>query len=96
MLEKQEKKPDPASLAQEQDEDIFGKRPATIKKISFDISDTSRMGDSTIEGSTSLAAEGLDPLSTSKKRSKPPQQVLDNKAVSQPSALRVGRLTSKH
>jgi hypothetical protein len=81
VLEKHEGKPEVASL--EQDEDIFGKRPATIKKISFGSSTVvGKMEDSMDEGSRDALVEGGDPQSTSKKRARPPQQVLDNKAVS--------------
>lgn len=80
-VKEEEDKPDLSAL--EQDEDIFGKRPATIKKISFDTITTAsaKTGD-TIEESGDTALEGGDLQSTSKKRARPPQQVLDNKAVS--------------
>lgn len=81
VVEKQEDKPNLPSL---EDEDIFGKRPVTIKKISFDTAtaNTSAQAGDTAEGSTDSHLGGGDPQSTSKKRARPPQQVLDNKAVS--------------
>lgn len=82
VLEKPEdEKPDLPSL---EDEDIFGKRPATIKKISFDTATATTVaqtGDTAEESADTLLGGG-DPQSTSKKRARPPQQVLDNKAVS--------------
>jgi hypothetical protein len=60
------------------DEDIFGKRPAMKGSISFELPSKS----DGVEGGKEGETGGEEALSTAKKRSKIPQQILDNKAVS--------------
>jgi hypothetical protein len=62
----------------EGDEDIFGKRPSIKGSISFELPSKSDGLDGGKEGETG----GEEAPSTAKKRSKIPQQILDNKAVS--------------
>jgi hypothetical protein len=60
------------------DEDIFGKRPSIKGSISFELPSKSDGLDGGKEGEEG----GEEAPSTAKKRSKIPQQILDNKAVS--------------
>jgi hypothetical protein len=60
------------------DEDIFGKRPSMRGSISFELPNKSDGPTGGKEGEEG----GDEPPSTARKRSKIPQQILDNKAVS--------------
>jgi hypothetical protein len=73
------------------DEDIFGKRPSMKGSISFELPSKS----DGVKGGKEAEDGVEEPLSTAKKRSKIPQQILDNKAVSYISRVIHEKLTRR-
>lgn len=71
------------TVQEEAEEDIFGKHSAVKSGIKFELPQSTKAGTfgEAEEGAGAEARSGEEPPSTARKRSRVPQQILDNKAV---------------